>query len=289
MYKAGLSFLARNWPFANGSGSLIHYLGRNLDVGQGEVTCRTSDGFGMTVLANDLIGRHIIMTGAFDRSGVGALLRFAEPGDFCSDVGANIGYVSCVLLANVPGLTISCVEPQPLVVDLLRKNVSQFGDDRAHVLQAALSAKKSEGYLQLDRANRGGSKLVEGSSEGTVEVPLVGAADYFGAFDRLDLIKMDIEGHESIVFEAASAELERLQPKAILYEDVLRTSGPGERINTILQDLGYRIFGLDKRLLRTNLTPVTRENAGSFLDFVAVSTRRDIPQAARQAFDLTLG
>ncbi len=56
----------------------------------------------MTVLPNDHIGRHIYLSGAFDRTIVEMLLRYARPEDRILDIGANIGYISCAMLALVP-------------------------------------------------------------------------------------------------------------------------------------------------------------------------------------------
>ena len=44
-------------------------------------------------MRNDHFGRHIYLTGEFDRTTVEVLLKFAR------DVGANIGYVGACFLA----------------------------------------------------------------------------------------------------------------------------------------------------------------------------------------------
>lgn len=288
MRKQALSMIARNWPFANGSGRVIDRLGRGINLGQGQVECVTSDGFTMDVLAEDHIGRHIILSGSFDRAGVAALLHFAAPGDICVDIGANIGYVACVLLARIQQARVYCVEPQPLIVDLLRRNLSRFPAERWEVLEAGLSAEMGSGYLALGTGNSGSSTLAAEGSDVTVPIRLVSASRYFAGFERLDLVKMDIEGHEEVVLAAGATELDRLQPKAILYEDNQRLSGPDEPIGKTLAAIGYAVFGLDKRLTRTSLTLVTGENAKNFHDFVAVSRRRTFPASAMRALNFQL-
>ena len=268
--------LARHWPFANGQGRIVDRLGGGVDLGSGERCVRTADGFAMQVLTDDHIGRHLILSGQFDRAGADVLADFGRPGDAIADVGANIGYVACLLLAKLPGSHVTCVEPQPEVAALLARNLEQFGKGRSRILRAALSDREGEGALAVDRANRGASALADSG----LAIPLRRAAAFFGAMDRLDLLKMDIEGGEATVFADSTESLEALQPRAILYEDNRRLSGPGQPIGALLAGIGYRLYGLDKRLTRTALTPVTRENAGAFHDVLALSTRRELPQAA---------
>ena len=55
----------------------------------------------MTILPNDHIGRHLYLTGQFDRTIVEVLLHFSRENDHVLDIGANIGYVSCALLTKV--------------------------------------------------------------------------------------------------------------------------------------------------------------------------------------------
>jgi hypothetical protein len=62
-----IASIARNWPSANGSARLIDKYARGIDLGKGERVVRTSDEFDMHVFADDLIGRHLILSGKFDR------------------------------------------------------------------------------------------------------------------------------------------------------------------------------------------------------------------------------
>src|SRR5690242_20656556 len=94
--------LLRLWPFPRGAGRIVdHYFSRlKFDMGVARVP--TTDGFGLTVFPNELIGRHLYLTGEFDRSTVEVLLNHARPGDVLLDIGANVGYVSACFLKNVP-------------------------------------------------------------------------------------------------------------------------------------------------------------------------------------------
>lgn len=78
----------------------------------------------MKVWPNDHIGRHIYLTGKFDRTIVDVLLSFSRPGDQIVDIGAHIGYVSCAFLHAISDSRIVAVEPRPDCFRLLTENLS---------------------------------------------------------------------------------------------------------------------------------------------------------------------
>ena len=123
-----IQLLLRAWPFPRGAGRIIDKLFSEIKFQEAIAEVETTDQFTMRVAPNDLIGRHIYLTGEFDRTTVEVLCNFARPGDTLLDIGANIGYVSGCFLAKVPGSRVICVEPQPVIVDLLKTNMKQFPD-----------------------------------------------------------------------------------------------------------------------------------------------------------------
>lgn len=258
--------VARYWPFANGSGMILDRFAKKIDLGSGKRTAETSDGFPMQVLADDLIGRHILMTGKFDRSIVQVLLDQAKSGDTLLDVGANIGYVSACFLARVRDSRAICIDPQPGISTLLKANMRQFGD-RATVHQVALSDKPGELRFHVNTGNRGASRI---SDDGETTVPAVAAGDLLASVEQIDLVKIDVEGHEEAVLRSMQSELERLKPRAILFEDHGTGAAPEGTLGSILTSLGYSILGVHKRLLSTKLEPVKSAADCRFNDYLAV-------------------
>ena len=99
--------------FARGSGRILDTFFRDLSFRCEVATVQTSGRFIMNVRPNQPLGRHIYLTGAFDRSIVEVLLTLAKPADVLLDVGANIGYISACFLQNVDGSSVISIEPQP--------------------------------------------------------------------------------------------------------------------------------------------------------------------------------
>lgn len=261
-----IPFLARNWPFANGSGRILDIFADNIHLGIGERLVQTSDNFPINVYADDLIGRHILMSGGFDRSIVQILLDYSQPHDVLLDIGANIGYFSAVFLTHVVGGKVICIEPQPGVVDLLRKNMDQFGN-RAKVIQIGLS--DSDGMLRfhVNPINRGASRV---TPDGESEIRVRAAQSVMKALQRVDIIKIDVEGFEEQIFRSMEDELKRLRPRAILFEDQTGAASSAGTIGSVLIRSGYRTFGIDKQLMRTKLVPITSRHDCKFNDYVAL-------------------
>ena len=261
------SFVARNWPFANGAGRITDKLGGHIDLGTGERLAQTSDGFSINVFADDFIGRRILISGAFDRPVIQVLLDQSRSGDVLLDIGANIGYVSAVFLTRVSQSKALCIEPQPGIVDLLRKNMVQFGN-RVEIEQVGLADEDGSLKLHVNTQNRGASYIC---ADGEIEIQVKKACDVLASMPRLDLIKIDVEGFEEPIFRSIEQELIRLKPRAILFEDHTKNAAPTGTIGKILIRSGYRIFGVSKRLFKTALVPIRSSNDCRFTDYLALA------------------
>ncbi len=279
-YAHLISAIGWHWPFSNGVGRFIDLFGKSVSLGSGIRKCNTSDGFVMNLMPDDLIGRHIILSGQFDSSIIRLLLDFAEPGDHCIDVGANIGYVSCLILSRVPGSRVLSVEPQPQIAALLRENLGHFDASRWDVLEAGLSDSETRGFMIVEAENHGLGRLVTDPAKATLSVPLLPAEQVLGALERLDIMKIDIEGHEETVLRSGADAIGRLQPRAILFEDQQGKAAPDAPIGLLLGSLGYTVFGVHKKLSATTLAPIRHGERPRYNDYLALSRQRPLPQEA---------
>jgi FkbM family methyltransferase len=265
--------LLRSWPFPHGAGRITDRLFSNLIFSDETVEVSTTDGFKITVMPNEQIGRHIYLTGEFDRSIVDMLCKLSKAGDTLLDVGANIGYVSACFLKQVAQSNVIAVEPQPTIVDLLRKNLTPF-EHRYQILPVALSNEDGTCYFHIDTRNRGASKIVDrnGPSTEVVEMWSVDRMLAETTLSKIDLIKLDVEGHEEQVLSALMPALKQFRPRAILFEDQSNKSAPNRPIGVLLRTAGYRVFGLKKYLTKLHATPITSEADCLYNDYVAMRT-----------------
>lgn len=117
------------------------------------------------------------------------------------DVGANVGVFALAAKANGARRVIA-VEPVPAHVAMLRESIRRNGVEVAVIAAAASNASgTAEMLMALD--NRGGSSLSNANLSRTekVAVRLVRLDDVVP--ERVDVVKVDVEGHESCVLSGA--------------------------------------------------------------------------------------
>jgi FkbM family methyltransferase len=173
-----------------------------------------------------------------------AALAFAPPGGVAVDAGANLGEWS-VPLARAVGREgqVLCVEPNPKVAAALTATLRISGLAQAEVLPVALSAVDAEGRLLVDGADTGLSRIT--SSEAGIPVPLRRLDSIVAErrLTRLDLIKIDVEGHERQVLEGAADSLRRFRP-AVVFESGHETPEDRGTIGALLDDLFYDLVAV---------------------------------------------
>jgi FkbM family methyltransferase len=279
--------LLRAWPFPRGAGRIIDRFFAKLKFKDQTTVVRTTDEFDISVMPNDLIGRHLYLTGEFDRSIVEILLSFADPGDTLLDIGANIGYVSSCFLKNVPDSKVVAVEPQPDVLAMLKTNLDRFG--RSKIYPYAISDQDGEAWFQIDRHNMGAGRLINGApNDHSISIKTRTADSLFfdTNIERIDLVKIDAEGAEEAIIRSCANHFAEKQPKAIIFEDNNRNAGGN--ISKALRSAGYKIYCIKKSLRSLTLTSFNA-SAPTFAechDYIAISARRAIPERARKIYRL---
>lgn len=141
------------------------------------------------------------------------------------DIGANIGAYSLFVAAKAgPSARIVAVEPQPEIFARLAFNIAQNPFGTVKAVACALADKPGELTLFLDPTNRGESsvRILRSSAGSTVRVPamtLLALVQNEG-YDRLDAIKLDVEGAEDLILEPFLRDApQSLWPGLIIIED----------------------------------------------------------------------
>lgn len=141
------------------------------------------------------------------------------------DIGANIGAYSLFVAAKAgPSARILAVEPQPDVFARLSFNIAQNPFGTVKAVACALADKAGELTLFIDPTNRGESsvRILRSSAGSTVRVPamtLLSLVQNEG-YERLDAIKLDVEGAEDLILEPFLRDApESLWPGFIIIED----------------------------------------------------------------------
>jgi len=175
-------------------------------IGDKTVLCRILTRYKMYVDVNDQnIAPHLLMDGYWE-SWISLLFaKIIQPGMICLDIGANFGYYSLLMsgLAEDTGRTIA-IEPNPHLVKFLSATQAVNGAS-FELVETALSDRRGEAILSVNRHDYGGGTIKPNeSAEGRtqVKVPTISVDELLEekAVPKVDVIKMDVEGVEPLIF-----------------------------------------------------------------------------------------
>lgn len=124
-----------------------------------------------------------------------------EPGvRWVVDCGANVGYSSIYFLNRFPQCRVLAVEPEPGNVALLRKNLEPYGN-RVDIVPAGVwSARTKLVIVPREEAWATQVRAAQSDEKGDLEAVDMTTLLHRTGAERIDLLKMDIEGSEAEVF-----------------------------------------------------------------------------------------
>jgi len=234
-------YMKRRYP----NKAIITKLGRNLKV---------------RIYPHDVIGKYIYVNGFFEKAECKFVMKFLKPGMLFFDIGANLGQYT-LLAAKRVGTEgqVHSFEPCNRMFAEMEFNVKLNELSNICVLnKTALSNKV--GTAKLSRYEAGsevyGSLGAQYQSDTPIidhEVVKTTTLDTYveeKGIDRIDLIKMDIEGAELLALQGSEHTLSKsIAPAIVLEMADFNTVGFGYQAIEIwdyLEMLGYNMYFFDK-------------------------------------------
>jgi FkbM family methyltransferase len=191
--------------------------------------------------------------------------EFCRGASVVIDVGANVG-TSALIASQAVGTDgrVVAIEPDPLNYQRLREHLDLNGISNVTPLQIGLSDEAGEMRLEVpDAHNRGTARLTAGPGT-VVRVTTLDALVADESLERVDAIKIDVEGWETHVIRGASHILRAFRPRLYveLADQHLRGAGSSaaELVGLI------RSYGYDVRDIRTGASLTETGVAGWFAD-----------------------
>ncbi|MGC8751853.1 FkbM family methyltransferase [Hydrotalea sp.] len=206
----------------------------------------TSLGFRMHINPNKVMGKSISQSGVYDLVLTEVLFRLCRQANLVIDIGANIGYtVGVAAMAMNEKGRLFAFEPNPEVLPYLNENVLQLPLKDIQIFACALSDRMGEAFLQIPQStdNEGLAHITPTNGPDVQKVITETLDHILSDVESIDVMKMDVEGHECSVLMGGKKLLSDKKIKHIIFED--HASYPSE-VAQCLMDYGYSIFRLEK-------------------------------------------
>lgn len=175
-------------------------------------------------LSDVAVSRDILLTGHWEPDTEAVLRSLLTPDSVFLDLGANIGWFSLLagdLMARADGQgRVIAVEANPALLPYLMASIVESGlAERIAVKPYAVAA--ATGLVQMDASLTGnvGSLSIASLQQPLAQrnvVPAVRLDDILADLNRLDVVKMDIEGAEPLAIRGFTALLKRFRPAVLM-------------------------------------------------------------------------
>ncbi len=157
----------------------------------------------------------VMRTGDYEPRTTDLAAKLLQPGSTFVDIGANIGWFT--LLAAKLGSKVYAYEPEPGNVELLERSLQKNGFLDVEVRPIALGDHDGTVPLWISEESAGWHSTVERRGNRKIDVPCRSLDSLFPT-QRLDLVKLDVEGAEPLVLAGASRLLAERRMTTILME-----------------------------------------------------------------------
>jgi len=191
------------------------------------------------------------------------------------DVGANVGYYTRMAARIVgPNGKVLAFEPLPTAYQLLQRNSADLVNVLA--LQSALGDRSGTVPFYVHPSGDQSSTMNMGDAQEQIRVEIKTLDSMTGQFDRVDFIKIDVEGSELQVLQGGKETIERFEP-VIQFEFLPKYQDAYDLRFADFQDFfrtfskaHYEVFRVSREIHGELLAPVTAEGS----DMLAVPRRR---------------
>ncbi len=181
-------------------------------------------------------------------------LPLGRPPQSILDLGANIGLSTIYFSQLFPSAQLACVEPAPDNVRVLVKNLELNGVS-ASVIEAAVDVNDGRVLLELGECDYA-HQVVPPSmhpARPRLEVEAISVPSILRrlSWERIGLLKVDIEGHEAVLFARDCDWLARVDAMCIEHHH----HGADVELTRLARDFGF----LAPRLLPNNIWFLARQ------------------------------
>ncbi len=187
---------------------------------------------------------------AYEPSSMKIWTQLCQESRVVLDIGANTGLFSLVAKATNPRTLVYAFEPIPRIYARLVRN-SNLNQFSINCMQIAASDTDGDGLiydLPLDHHHHASLIRTEAAHASSLLIPINVQKKRLDTLvreeqiDQIDLMKIDVEGHEPQVLEGLGSCLSQMRP-CMLVE--IKRMEMAKRIEALLTGLDYAFFDID--------------------------------------------
>ena len=210
---------------------------------------------------------NFINGGRYEEEYIAILMSFRRPHSVFLDIGANLGVFSLRIAPALRTGRIFAFEPNSRIRDLFARSSFLGGfNPTIQILPFGASDSDREVSFHVPRDHAGGGAIGGSGGDGKqFNIQVRRLDDWLPANVAVDMVKIDVEGHELSVLRGMTRILARSPSVAVLFEKLGTHTGIEAEIWGLLQPLGLALFLANG----TRLEPVDRDafpnRAGYFL------------------------
>lgn len=199
---------------------------QTVQLAEGTVLCRVLAKYLMFVDPHDLgVTPRLCLDGYWESWITGAVARSVQPGGWCVDIGANHGYYT-VIMADAVGRQgrVLAVEPNPRLSELLALSVEVNGlGTQTTIVQKAVTDGRTPHVRLVVPHRRGACATIcrdATTADQVVEVEAASVDELTADWPQVDLVKVDAEGAEDLIWRGMHRTIERNPGLTVLLEFV---------------------------------------------------------------------
>lgn len=265
--------------------------GKYLYTGQSQ-TGYLPNGFQIPCDVRDHVQRQIWLYGAYEPVEAYLFQHFLKPAMVVFDIGANVGQYSLLASSAVgPKGTVYGFEAQPDNFLKFSANCQQ-NNSMGNLFPQGLAVWNEDVQLEMKMpagmSDNAGSFYAQKNTENSVhKVQAIRLDDFIlkNNIQRLDVIKMDIEGAEAFALEGAQETLKKFHPVIFIEINQAALTNMGcspKMISEKLFSLGYKAFKMGHSAASSeslsDLSHITQSNL--------IFHTEDLPNAVLSGWDL---
>jgi FkbM family methyltransferase len=191
----------------------------------------------------------LLINGIYEPRNIDFILKNIPKNGVFFDVGANIGAISIPIAKKRPDITIYCFEASQKVFSYLKKNIELNGLNNIKAMNCLLVDEvKGElpFYSPEEQYGKGSMSAIFTKNQEMVQTETLDNFVKEQDLQKVDFIKIDVEGYEKTVLSGSVSVLRNLKPKIFFEfldwaEDASVVNQIGDAQRLLFQN-DYRIF-----------------------------------------------